>query len=541
MKAATVKSPDSSRFQRPSADVVVERWLEPRTNLVVGLILASAFGLRLAASLGTFLNPDEALHFLLVNQPSVGAAYRASLTNAHPPLYFFFLYFWRFWGTSEVMLRLPSVVAGTAAAWITFQWIRLVLGTSAGFVGLILASFCPPLVGLGAEVRGYALLLLCLASALYFLERAFRDKSTAMIVWCSLGLYLAVLTHYSALWFTIALGIYTLLRIREWPRRAAAVWALFQSGAGAIYAFLYITHISKLRGSAMESDASAGWLQALYYHAGSRSVIAFVRDATTALFAYFLSLSAGAEIALLVFVAAVVWLVSGVRRRGTEVPWTFGILLVLPFAVNALAGIADVYPYGGTRHCVYLSLFAIAGFSYLLSKGALRKIWPVLTAAVLLVPVWTMNAELPPQQMRPQAQKTQWMREALDYLRQSAPEGSIVFTDSQAGSMLGYYLGREQALPPPHDCGGFRENTFQTLRVVTDANWSMPAGTFLGRVNEWHASCHPEVNSVWVFDGGWDENVLDGIRLIAPSLYSQDRRLGAALSVFQLSLGPDLP
>ena len=63
-------------------------------------------------------------------------------------------------------------------------------------------ALAPVLTTLGAEVRNYSLLLLCMSSALYFLERALRDQNVTSIVYSSLFLYLAILTHYSALWFS---------------------------------------------------------------------------------------------------------------------------------------------------------------------------------------------------------------------------------------------------------------------------------------------------------------------------------------------------
>ena len=62
-------------------------------------------------------------------------------------------------GTSELVLRLPSVIAGTIFCWVFFKWLTRLLGPTAGWVGFILVSFLPPFVELSSEVRQYALLL----------------------------------------------------------------------------------------------------------------------------------------------------------------------------------------------------------------------------------------------------------------------------------------------------------------------------------------------------------------------------------------------
>jgi len=113
-------------------------------DLIAILVLTAAFLVRLRTAWGTFLNPDEALHYLLANQSAWLLAYKASLTNAHPPLLTFVLHFWRELGTSEFVLRLPSVIAGTTFCWIFFKWLSLILGRVTGFIGFILMGFLHP-------------------------------------------------------------------------------------------------------------------------------------------------------------------------------------------------------------------------------------------------------------------------------------------------------------------------------------------------------------------------------------------------------------
>src|SRR5438128_3301593 len=50
---------------------------------------------RLILARETFLNPDEALHYLLSDQSSLAMAYKASLTTAHPPLLVLVFHYWR--------------------------------------------------------------------------------------------------------------------------------------------------------------------------------------------------------------------------------------------------------------------------------------------------------------------------------------------------------------------------------------------------------------------------------------------------------------
>jgi len=158
-------------------------------TLLPPLVLIAGFGARLIQAKEYFLNPDEALHYLSASQPSVDLAYKAALTNAHPPLLILVLYYWRSLGQSELMLRLPSVLAGTACCWLAYLWLKEVTDRSTAFMGLLLLSFAPSLIGLSAEVRQYAVLLFFIAGCLYLSERAIRENSRPLMVLFSLCLY----------------------------------------------------------------------------------------------------------------------------------------------------------------------------------------------------------------------------------------------------------------------------------------------------------------------------------------------------------------
>jgi len=201
------------------------QWFHGRFPQAAVAVTLLGFLARLWAASGTYLNPDEALHFRLANQPSLALAYRASLTASHPPLLTLLLYFWRAFGTSELWLRLPLILASVAFCWMFYKWSRNAAGSLASFIGLLFVAFLPPIVLLSAEIRQYPLLLAFLAGALYFLDDSFAKKSTVKIAALTLCLYLAMLSHYSAFLFAAALGIYALLRIFQErpPARLALV------------------------------------------------------------------------------------------------------------------------------------------------------------------------------------------------------------------------------------------------------------------------------------------------------------------------------
>src|SRR5579862_4355101 len=142
-----------------------EQLYRPGSDLAAGIVLLLAFLLRLWRASGTFLNLDEAMHFLAGNKPTLAEAYRASLGLAHPPLLILLLHVWHRLGTSELFLRLPSVIAGTIFCWIFLKWLTRIAGPIAGWAGLILVSFLPACIELSSEIRQYSLLLCFLMAA----------------------------------------------------------------------------------------------------------------------------------------------------------------------------------------------------------------------------------------------------------------------------------------------------------------------------------------------------------------------------------------
>src|SRR5258708_6588814 len=229
----------------------------------VALAMGAGLSLRLRLAWLTFLNPDEALHYFLSHQPSLKLAYQASLTTAHPPLMVLFLQSWSRLGNSEFFLRLPFVIAGVFFCWVMFLWVEKVWNQNAALLTLILLLFSPSLISLSVEIRQYSFLLLFCAVCLYFLQRALDENSVIWIALSAVALYLALLTHYSALVFAAAAGVYTLVCLLRTKPRASltASWIAGQIGAAAICIFLFRSHISRLRQSGVPSEVADTWLR----------------------------------------------------------------------------------------------------------------------------------------------------------------------------------------------------------------------------------------------------------------------------------------
>jgi uncharacterized membrane protein len=344
------------------------------------LVVALGLVARMLAARGAYLMPDEALHLEVAGARTLAETYARSRTTAHPPLFMFLLHFWKPLSASEWQSRLLPVAIGGPFLWAAYRWIRRLFGTSAALATLVLLAFLPSLVLLSAELRGYALLLWLTAAALGALERALQTRSPLwMAVYGILG-GLALLSHYAAVWFIAAAFVYTAVRLRgdRPPGRVVAAWAASEALLAALLVLLYVTHVSRLHGGALETEARTDWLRTSYFHPEREGALEFLGRQTLALFQYFFSTRVGGILALALFLGAVAWL--AVKRQPSAV------LLALPFLLAAAAGLADVYPYGGTRHAAGLTLFAAAGVGFAVTRLSGNRLWIVLLLFAALVP-----------------------------------------------------------------------------------------------------------------------------------------------------------
>lgn len=475
--------------------------------LLVGLGLA----VRLWRAHTVFLNPDEALHYLLSLQPSSWLAYRASLTTAHPPLYILMLHYWSYLGSSEFFLRIPSVLAATASCWMVFLWLRRVAGQAVALIGLGLLLFSPALVYLSAELRQYPLLLFLCASALYLLERALTENSAACMLLSALALDLALLTHYSAFVFALTIGVYFLVRAvgTRPPASVIAAWAAGQASALAIAALLAKTHLPMLQADHYPANFVDSYLKASFFHPGQDHIVTFVVRTTIRLFHYLFSQGAVGGLGLLLFGAAVVLLWRDGRGPAYPRGATSGqlaLLLIFPFVADCLLALVQLYPYGGTRHDSYLAIFAMSGIAIALARWGPAPIWtkPFVVGTVLIV------CNLFPSPMgeyiRPKDQNRAEMQAAVQFLRHNVPPGSIVLTDNQGGLLLSYYVCGYPAVQFErpyelfHDahCGG------DEVLSLSPGLWIFKPATFpeqLNSLEKTHGLAPGQ--TLWLFQAGW--------------------------------------
>jgi hypothetical protein len=321
-----------------------------------------------------------------------------------------------------------------------------------------------------------------------------------------------------------------------------------QAAALGLFAFLYYAQISKLKASAAAQHMQL-LLSNSYFQPGRDHVVGFIFARTFGVLQYTFGQLVVGDIAGLLFVAGVVLLLMGENVYGNEVlqqPWPssrqLALFLTLPFAINAVAAIVDLYPYGGTRHSAFLIPFAIVGVSLALVKLIRERMAVALSLAVLVVAVCQVFGSPHRPYMRAEDQRRSNMTQAMETIRQKVAPEDVIFVDFQTSFLLRFYLCPEigfAGLPPAefrtYSCGGYRViSTSSETNVLT-------ADVFRRRWKEMvKANDLKPGQAVWIFQAGWDIGLARQLQEQIPEFRDlKAESFGQNISLFKLAVEPE--
>ena len=519
-------------------------WSCQHSDLLAAVVTAVGFLCRAWLAHATFFNPDEAWHFSVANQDSLRQAYQASLTLFHPPFLIFVLYFWRSLGTSDFMLRFPCVVAGAVFCWLYYKWLKTILGPTAAWVGLLLVTFLPTMIGLSADLRQYSLMLMFSAAGAYLFERAFEKNSPGLMLLSSGSLLLAMLSHYSGFLFAASLGIYAILRMFAQRPSAGviAAWSAGQVAGLGLARFLYTTHIKALASGypgAQNLRHVADWyLPQFYYHPGRDHLLPFLFRGTFGVFRFAFAWVILGHIATLLFVAGVTLLM---RRQSPSAVMQqtrlIGILLLCPFVVNCAAVAAGLYPYGRTRQCVFLAMFGIAGVSVTLTRIARHRTGTALAMTIGIVFLCQLFGTPPSRDDLPLAdRRREHMDEALELIQRNVSTTDVIYVNKSTEFQLAHYLCAKKPVVADGLVDGFESFQCNGLRIVSG---DVQPDTFSYK---WHELTRAyrlrPATKVWVVEGGWTSGFAETLRDRFPEFSGTEiHSFGRYLEIFSLTVG----
>ena len=527
----SILSPQSRKI-----NVVISEWLQQHSFLIVVCVMAIGFILRILPIGKQYLNPDECNNYLYTQQPNLYQVWLNNLPNAHPPLYFFILFLWKKISNSEYFLRLLSVLASTASIYIGYRWIEKCFGKGSALVMSLFLAFSPTLIWLSQEVRHYSILILFMSCALYYFQLMLDQKKILPLILSSAFLYLAILIHYSASFFVLALGIYSgyLVIHKELSKKLVISWGLCQLGALGIYGFLYRTQLSLVSKSAMRQETIQSWLASSYlniHNSSLKQILLYPFERTFAVFTYLFASQYLSIPLAIAFILAAVSLILKNRFR-------IGILLALPFIANLGASMLLVYPYGGTRHNAFLVLFAYAGIAYLLGIWFEKKFQLILITGLIFLLSWVINPEKGRQFISLKNQRLELMQQARKYIEEYLPRSEPIFIDNQTSVLLDYYLAKNSAPSPSTFQKGFWQCRYAGYNFMSAYIWTFTADNFVEQFrNLFKDFALDSTSTIWIIDAGWGWNLRNELGYNYPELhFLRQSSFGENISIFQLSV-----
>lgn len=180
---------------------------------------------------------DEA-YSVLLSKMSLSQIVQATGTDVHPPLYYFILHYWvTLFGTSEVAVRLLSVLFGVLAIPMIYLVGRQLFDEKVGLVAAFILAFSSFNIYYSQEARMYSLMVLLALLSMYFFLRFLQRNNLALSAAYVLSTTLLVYSHNYGWFVVIAQNIWILsllllsknrtFRLRRWVALQATVLVLF--------------------------------------------------------------------------------------------------------------------------------------------------------------------------------------------------------------------------------------------------------------------------------------------------------------------------
>lgn len=415
------------------------------TVAVVAALLLLAAGVRVVGLDRESLWFDE-IESARLSDGDVAEVCHDSAASVHPPLYFLGLHLVRrAAGSSDAVLRLPSVAASVAGLLLLYLLATEVAGRPAALLALALGAVNPLDVYYAQEARMYAQAAALATLAAWLLWRWLGPGGGApdpgpapgrrgLLLAYALTAVAMLYTHYLTALLLLAQGTFALavlLRRRRW--REAGLYAA--TAAAVATSFLpWIVYVRSLRTS-FYADAQMDWMP----RPGAGDALAFLGREP------FWGLAGGsvwwgpAATGLLVVVALAA-LLLGVLREGGPAKAGAGLayaswLLVAPLGL----AVATSHLYRPVLLPERFALLVLAPLLVLLASGCVRVRSRVLGSGLALALLAAMATGAVVQAWTPL--KTDWRGLAGEWPRDGEP-ARLVCYPAFIASCVGHYLGR---------------------------------------------------------------------------------------------------
>jgi len=418
--------------------------------------------------------------------------------DVHPPLYYFILHYWiALFGTSEVAVRLPSVLFGVLAIPVIYVLGRRLFTEEVGLLAALILAFSTFNVQYSQEARMYSLMVLLALLSMYFFIRFLHRNTVAISVGYVLCTTLLLYTHLYGIFVVIAQNVYLLtllflsrdraFRLRHWVVLQALLVVFF-----APWISVVISQISGVRNGYFTSWISTPTINALIETLYTYSGWSLESAITTNLLRLFFALSVLSLFTFRKVRGSIDWKapVKALKSYAWEVSFTkdynaLYFLAVWLLAINVIPFVISLFlsPIYVTRYTIAgsVALFlivakGIANINYRYAKLAVVLVIVALSAANLQTYYTTIT--------KPQA------REAVGFINENAKDGDLVLVTGYLDPVFNYY------------------SFVAGLNVTKFPSWSTGQG-IASNIKELQSDINGHNRVWWMAESGIDPQVLN--------------------------------
>lgn len=199
----------------------------PKFDLHIIFLTLLALGLRLYSVGSQSLWFDEAYTVFVSRLPIADGWQYLVADGVHPPLYYWLIKLFLYFGDSEVVLRMPSVLFGVLSVPAVYLLGLGWLGKKGALVSALLLTISPFSIWYSQEARMYAALAF-FAIIIFGLYASLLIKlSNWRIVAFVIASSLAYLTHYFALLIPCVELVHIIINLKRYPRFIRS-WTVMQ-------------------------------------------------------------------------------------------------------------------------------------------------------------------------------------------------------------------------------------------------------------------------------------------------------------------------
>lgn len=329
--------------------------------LIVIITIAGA-GLRLYNLSFKSLWLDEAVIYLSSIGSFSDILHKNALRNSAPPTFPFLIHLVTYAGHSEFWLRIPSCLAGILAIPMAYLAFKSHAKKWGAVLGSLLLAFSPVQIAYSQQVREYSFVVLLTLVLIYFTSRLIEHKDIKHHLLFALAAAISIQFQYGLALVVAVFSVIILLYCVIDKDRKISLF--FVSLIPIILSVLLVWYIS-LKYQYQQGRASS-YLSNTYFDGNMANLPGFFIYNTESVLRFSFNAECKSLLLLLVIIGCGYCIVG---KRYLPLLITVGL-----FGFVFLTGLLSMYPYGGVRQAIFLSvplyLMASAGTHYLQSLKA---------------------------------------------------------------------------------------------------------------------------------------------------------------------------